>query len=81
MTRATIKPETKEETVLREYRHVRTILREERGKVAYLEERIDQLRQKIKDKQAVIKVNQLEFDKLRKEASRIVSEMLDEDVG
>ncbi len=76
--KATIKPEKREETVLREYRHLKLIIAEERGKVEYLTRRIIELEGKIKHKRAVIQGNQARLDELREEAVGIIGAMLDE---
>ena len=79
MTKAIIKSETKEETVLREYRHLRLIIAEEREKVLYFKRHIEQTKDKIKYKLEVIKSNEAKLEKLRKKAARIMAEMLGED--
>ena len=77
--KAVIKPDTKEETILREYRHLRLIIAEERGKVKYLDGRMEQLREKRATKLEVIKANEKRFAELRKQAAAIMADMLGED--
>ena len=76
-----IQTETKEETVLREYRHLRTIIKEERHKVEHFEAKIKEARDKIDAKLEVLKANEARFKDLRKQAAKILTEMLDEDAG
>ena len=76
-----IQTETKEETVLREYRHLRTIIKEERRKVEHFEAKIKEARAKIDAKLEVLKANEARFKDLRKQAAKILTEMLDEDAG
>ena len=78
MTKAIIKPETKEETILREYRHLRTIVTEEKAKVLYFSERLERITKQISDKKKVIKINEARLAALRKQAAKIIKEMLDE---
>ena len=79
MANVVIKRETKEETILREYRHLRLVIAEERQKVKYFENQMNQARDKIKYKLGVIKANEAKMAKLRKEAAKIMAEMLGED--
>ena len=81
MTKAIIKPETKEETILREYRHLRTIVAEEKAKVLYFSERLERIAKQILDKKKVININEKRLAVLRKQAAKIVKDMLAEDDG
>lgn len=78
MPTVSIKKTTPEETILREYRHLRTVIAEERVKIKYLDGRLEQMKQKRADKIETIKANEVRFTELRAQAAKIMAEMVDE---
>lgn len=79
MPKAIIKQETREETILREYRHLRTIIKEEKIKLAHFDRKRKEIQDKIEAKLEVIKINSLRLDELRSQAKKIIESMLKDD--
>jgi hypothetical protein len=72
---AVVKPESREETVLRQYRHERTVVDEETAKLERMEVKRRELDKQIEAKRAALKAHKDTLAELRAEAGAILAEL------